>query len=133
MPEFDAATRSFLEERHFATIATIDADGMPLQAVVWYQLRDDGSILFNSLVGRRWPANLLRDPRLAVVVEHGYQYVAMRGEAEHLHDGDEAVEDILELAARYETGAELEQRSAAFRTQARISFLFRPRTILVHH
>ena len=83
MPELDDATRAFLEAPgRFATIATIDPDGSPLQAVVWYRLEPDGSILINSLVGRRWPDNLLRDPRMSLTVEFGYDYVAMRGEAE---------------------------------------------------
>ena len=90
-------------------------------------------MLINSLVGRRWPENLLRDPRMSVTVEHGYDYVSMRGEAERLHEGDAAVADILALAARYETGEEYERRARGFRTQARISFVFRPRTLLVHH
>ena len=80
MLELDVATRAFLEAPgRFATIATIDPDGSPLQAVVWYRLRDDGSILINSLVGRRWPSNLLRDPRMSVTVEHGYDYVVHAG------------------------------------------------------
>lgn len=134
MIELEASTRDFLEAPgRFATIATIDPDGSPLQAVVWYQLLDDGSILFNSLMGRRWPENLLRDPRMSLTVEHGYDYVSMRGEAEQLHAGDAAVADILALAARYETGAELERRATGFRKQARISFVFRPRSVLVHH
>ena len=134
MIELDPPTRAFLEAPgRYATIATIDPDGSPLQAVVWYQLRDDASILINSLVGRRWPQNLLRDPRMSVTVEQGYDYVSMRGEAETLHGGDAAVADILALAARYETGEEYERRARGFRPQARISFVFRPRTLLVHH
>ncbi len=133
-PELDAPTRTFLEAPdRFATIATIDPDGAPLLAVIWYRLEADGSMMINSLVGRRWPDNLLRDPRISVLVEHGYDYVAMRGEVEVLHEGWAAVDDILALAAMYHTGEELERKSAGFRTQARISFLFRPRTLLVHH
>ena len=134
MPELDAATRAFLDAPgRFATIATIDPDGSPLQAVVWYRLEPDGSILINSLQGRRWPENLLRDPRISVTVEHGYDYVSMRGRADLLRDGDAAVADIVALAARYETGEAYERRVRDFRGQARVSFLFRPRTILVHH
>ncbi len=134
MPVLDEATAAFLEEAgRFATIAVIDSDGSPLQAVVWYQLRDDGSILINSLAGRRWPTSLVRDPRMSLTVEHGYDYVSMRGEAELLHDGPAAVADILALAARYETGDEFERRAAGFRKQERVSFRFWPRSVLVHH
>jgi PPOX class probable F420-dependent enzyme len=134
MVELDPAARAFLAApERFATIATIDPDGSPLLAVIWYRLEADGSMLINSLVGRRWPDNLLRDPRMSMLVEHGYEYVAVRGEVEVLHEGTPAVEDILALAAIYHTGEELEQKSAGFRRQARISFLFRPRTLLFHH
>ena len=65
------ATRTFLGRPGlYATIATIDADGSPRQAVIWYRV-DGDEIVINSLVGRRWPANLLRDPRIAVAVHDG--------------------------------------------------------------
>mgnify|MGYP006361193657 CR=1 FL=1 len=54
--------------RRFATLATIDADGAPRQAVVWYRLDPDGRITVNSADGRRWPANLRRDPRCSLSV-----------------------------------------------------------------
>lgn len=133
MIELDAEVRAFLERpRRFATIATIDADGRPRQAVVWYRLEPDGSLLVNSLVGRRWPENLLRDPRVSVLVPEGYGYVAIRGEAERLHDGQAAEDDILALAALYERGEELRKRQAGFRGLARISFLIRPHAVTVH-
>ncbi len=135
MIELSAEVRAFLERpRRFATIATIDADGMPRQAVVWFRLEPDGSILVNSLVGRRWPANLLRDPRVSVLVTtEGYDYVAIRGVAERLHEGQAAEDDIVALAALYERGEELRKRQAGFRGLARISFLVRPRSVTVHH
>ncbi len=59
--------RAFLDDTRFGTIATIDPDGSPRQAVIWYTLEGE-EIVFNSAVGRRWPANLLRDPRVALSV-----------------------------------------------------------------
>ena len=60
----DPAIRAFLERPRFATLSTVNADGAPFSAVVWYALEGD-RILFNSSNGRRWPANLRRDPRIA--------------------------------------------------------------------
>ena len=51
----------------FATLATLDPDGTPRQAVIWYRLDADGRIVINSADGRRWPANLRRDPRCSLV------------------------------------------------------------------
>ena len=52
MFELDPTVRAFLERpRRFATIATIDADGMPRQAVVWYRV-DPGQLAGGSAVAR---------------------------------------------------------------------------------
>ena len=59
--------RAFLDDERYATISTIDPDGGPRQAVVWYTL-DGDEFVINSRIGRRWPSNLLRDPRIALSV-----------------------------------------------------------------
>jgi PPOX class probable F420-dependent enzyme len=98
---FQGWAREFLQRAiTFATLATLEVDGAPLQAVIWYALRED-SILVNSAVGRRWPTNLLRDPRFSFVVESGYEWVGVRGVAEALSDPDQAQEDIAAMARRY--------------------------------
>ncbi len=56
----------------------------------------------------------------------------MATRAERLHEGSPAVEDIVTLATLSHTGEELERTVAAFRTRARISFLFRARSVMVH-
>lgn len=133
MPTLEPRVRDFLTTPgRYATLATIEPDGSPLQAVVWYELEEDGSVLINSLEGRRWPTNLRRDPRAALTVEEGYDYVSLRGTAEHLHDGEAASRDIERLARRYATGRDLEQRLAGFRGQRRVSFRFHPRSVTLH-
>ncbi|MFN8518313.1 MAG: TIGR03618 family F420-dependent PPOX class oxidoreductase [Chloroflexota bacterium] len=133
MPDLAPDVREFLATPgRYATLATIDADGSPLQAVIWYALEADGTVLINSLEGRRWPANLLRDPRASLTVEDGYDYVSMRGTAEHLHDGEAASRDIERLARLYATGDDLERKLAGFRGQRRVSFRFHPRSALRH-
>ena len=82
--------RAFLERPNvFGTLATLGPDGSPLQAVIWFGLRGD-DILVNSAVGRRWPTNLLRDPRCSLVVEQGYEWVGMRCLAEPLSEQEQA-------------------------------------------
>jgi len=66
-----AEVRSFLDEPHFASLASVGESGAPNQAVIWYRLQDDGRILVNSREGRRWPANLKRDPRCTLAVFWG--------------------------------------------------------------
>lgn len=115
----------------FATLATILPSGLPHQAVLWFALRDDDSILVNARVGRTWPANLLRDPRFSLMVEQGADWVAATGTAEAVTDREQAVEDIVALAHRYHAGDHdtIARAEASFRKQERISFLLHPERI----
>lgn len=122
---------NFLASPRYATIATINADGSPHQAVVWYLLRDDHLVL-NSKVGRRWPSNLLRDPRLSLTVEDGLDYVSLAGTVEALTDQSQAQADIAEMARRYDPPDAAERAIAEFRRQQRISFHFHPQTTHAH-
>ena len=77
-PSLPDHVRAFLDDVRFATIATIDPDGTPRQAVIWYTL-DGDEIVINSAVGRRWPTNLLRDPRMSLAVVDGAMAIAGSG------------------------------------------------------
>ena len=118
----------------FATLATINPDGTPHLAVIWYKVQPDGSILINSKAGRRWPDNLLRDARCSLAIEAGARWVVVRGQAVALDDRTQGIEDICSLAVWYEGDdpAALETRFANFRAQHRISFHLQPRSITVH-
>jgi PPOX class probable F420-dependent enzyme len=118
----------------FGTLATLEADGAPLQAVVWFTLGGD-DLLVNSAVGRRWPTNLLRDPRFSLVVEQGYEWVGIRGLAEALGDREQAQQDIAAMARRHHVDdpARAERLiRESFQRQERISFLLHPRAITEH-
>jgi PPOX class probable F420-dependent enzyme len=120
--------RRFLEAPHAAAIATIDPDGAPRQAVAWYRLEPDGRILVNSRIGRRWPANLLRDPRVALAVTDGrnlWSWVGLTGVVDETVDTEQAREDICELAHRYEDGQPSPKLLERFRSEPRISFYIR--------
>jgi PPOX class probable F420-dependent enzyme len=122
-----AGVREFLDAPRFVTVATIDPDGAPRQAVLWYRLEDD-EIVLNSAVGRRWPANLERDPRIALSVTDsadGYRWVGLTGEATVIADQATAQADIAEMARRYHAD-DPEQAERLIRNQflrqQRISF-----------
>ena len=127
--------REMLERpRGFATLATLATDGSPHQAVIWFAVRGD-SILVNSAVGRRWPSNLIRDPRFSFMIEHDYDWVAVRGRAEVLHDLDQAQEDIAAMARRYhDDDPDKAERliRERFQQQERIGFLLHPTAVFEH-
>jgi PPOX class probable F420-dependent enzyme len=130
--------RDFLSTgRHFATIATIDADGTPRQALIWYRM-DGDDIIINSLVGRRWPTNLLRDPRISVAVTHsddGYRWVGIVGSAEPITDQASAQADIAAMARHYHADEPDEAETmiaTRFEKQERISFRIRAANVHDH-
>lgn len=127
-PTLSPDGRRFLEAPRYAVVATINPDGSVLQAVVWYDLLGD-AIVFNSRVGRRWPANLGRDPRISFIVSDGDDYIAMHGEVEIDEDPVRGQKVILGLAERYEPTADPQTQAAAFAGQHRVTFELRPTRI----
>ena len=100
------AIRTFLARPRFAALASIDPDGTPHQAVVWYAL-DGDTILVNSRRGRRWPANLERNTNVHLAVyddEEPTHWVGLKGHARLLRDGGPALDDIKALSRRYGDG-----------------------------
>jgi len=128
---------AFLDDLRFATITTIDPDGAPRQAVIWYTV-DGDEIVINSAVGRRWPSNLVRDPRIAFSVidaADGYRWVGLTGTVEANTDHDTSQADIAAMARRYHAHEPEEAErlvTERFERQARISFRFRAATLHDH-
>lgn len=124
MPSLPDHVRAFLDVPRFATIATTDDDGAPRQAVIWFLL-DGETIVINSLHGRRWPANLRRDGRIAIAVTDAtdQSWVGLTGTVDVVDDQAQAQADIAAMARRYEEPAEAEAVIASrFSKQRRVSF-----------
>ena len=121
--------RAFLERPHVASVASTDDDGTPRQAVAWYRLDPDDRILLNSRTPRRWCANLVRDPRVALSVidpADPYRWLGVTGLVDEvIEDVDRARDDIVALAHRYHPEGPTASSIAAFRRQPRVSFLVR--------
>lgn len=122
--------RAFLREPNFVSIGTVDPDGAPRQAVIWFTL-DSDDLIVNSAVGRRWPANLLRDPRVSLAVidrADGLRWVGVTGTAEPITDQPTAQADIAGMARRYHADDPVEAErliSERFERMERISFRVR--------
>lgn len=126
--------REMLERRGvFGTLATVSADGSPFQAVIWYLVRGD-TLVINSKVGRVWPTNLLRDARVSLVIEDGYDWVGVRGRAQAVADQPTAQADIAEMARRYhgDDPQQAERMVRAFEAQERITFIVHIERVTEH-
>ncbi len=117
--------RTFLEEKRFGVLATVNANGSPQQTVMWYELRGD-TVVMNTKRGRTKDRNLIRDPRASLCVEDGFRYVTLEGTIEFVEDQATAQADIAALARRYHEAARAEQ-------MARELFALQERVTLVLH
>ena len=107
MPEVSAEVAAFLERPLVATIATLDRDGAPRIAPIWFQWAPGPSgggaaYLFTSRRTLKW-RNILRDPRASLCVddrEVPYRSVVVDGVA--VEDTErELFELVSELALAY--------------------------------
>ena len=126
------AMRAFLDERRFAVLATINADGTPQLTVMWYELRGD-TIVMNTKRGRKKDRNLTRDPRASLCVEDGFRYLTLEGVIEIVEDPATAQADIAALARRYHDPDEAERMAReVFTPQERVTLLLHIERADVH-
>jgi len=119
----DSEVHKLLSDPNFAVVSTFNADGSILSTIVWISA-EDSIVAVNSAKGRRWPANLERDPRItALVYEAGnpYNYVGIRGRVTATTEG--ADEHINALTKKY-----INQDEYPFRQpgEERIKFVIQP-------
>lgn len=94
-----------LASGHTLQVATIDPDGFPHLAPMWYVMRD-GQITFRSFTKSQKIVNLRRDPKVAVLLESGESYnelrgVMIRGNATLIDDRATVLSIYGALAAKY--------------------------------
>jgi PPOX class probable F420-dependent enzyme len=116
----DPQVARLLAEPNHAVVSTFNDDGSVHSTVVWVDVVD-GKVAVNTAVGRTWPTNLERDPRVTVLVyDQGnpYEYVEIRGRAQGRTEG--ADEHIDRLAKKYLGVDEYPYRTAS---EQRITYL----------
>ena len=132
MAQVDEKVRTFLEERRFAVLATINPDGMPQQSTMWYYV-DGDEIVMNTRRGRIKERNLARDPRLSFCVEDGYEYVTLTGTATLIYDQDTAQADIRRMAIMNHGEEQGEaQAQRLFRRQERVTIRMQVDKVSAH-
>lgn len=102
----DAEVRTFLASSpaHTAKLATVRADGRPHVAPVWYEVDDDGAIVFNTAESTVKGRNLRRDPRASVCVDDDrppFSFVLVEGVVELSDDLDDVRNWATRIGRRY--------------------------------
>jgi hypothetical protein len=106
----EAEVRSFLTALPARTgkLATVRADGRPHIAPVWYDVDDDGSLVFNTGESTVKGRNIRREPRVSLCVDDDrppFSFVVVEGVAEISEDLGEVRRWAGRLGGRY-MGAE---------------------------
>lgn len=101
----DAELTEFLDSGHTLQVASIDADGYPHLAPMWYVVQD-GKIVFRSFTKSQKIVNLKRNPKVSVLLESGETYdelkgVMIRGTATLIDDRAKVLEIYGAIAAKY--------------------------------
>ena len=102
MSELTEKQKQFIAGNPYvATATTLRDDGSPHNTIVWIDA-EDGTVTFNTAVGRAKERHLRKDPRAAVTIVHPentYLWVSISGRAELTTDG--ADDQIDKLAKKY--------------------------------
>jgi PPOX class probable F420-dependent enzyme len=102
MSQLTDKQRDFIAANPYVgTATTLRQDGSPHNTIVWVDA-EDGTVTFNTAVGRAKERHLRRDPRAAITIvdpENSYLWVSVSGPAELTTEG--ADEQIDHLAKKY--------------------------------
>jgi hypothetical protein len=104
----DEERDAFLGEQRVCRVASVDAAGNPHVTPLWF-VWDGAHLWLNSIVRAQRHANLLRNPRIAVVVDAGNDYFDLRGV-----EFSGTVRAVGEQPRTDAQNAELQQVEAAF-------------------
>lgn len=99
--ELNRAQRALFDDKNFAVVATVNPDSQPQLSVVWCKT-DGNDVLISTTVDRRKHRNLVRDPRVTILVnpsDNPYSYVEIRGTATLTEEGGRELID--DLAVQY--------------------------------
>lgn len=69
---------AFLAEQRTCRVATVSKDGRPHVGALWFVWDGTSLWLYSIVRSQRW-TDLLRDPRVSVVIDDGVEYGELRG------------------------------------------------------
>ena len=126
MAQLDQQQEQFLEQPFVGVATTLRDDGSPHNTVVWVDV-ENGTVSFNTAVGRAKERHLRKNPRVALTIvdpADPYKWVSLSGQAELTTDG--ADPQIDKLAKKYLGKDEYPWRNPA---EQRISVRIRPEKV----
>jgi PPOX class probable F420-dependent enzyme len=118
----DEGVRKLLDDPNYAVISTLNPDGSVHNTIVWISTEND-AVAVNSALGRKWPTNLQRDPRVTVLVQEDgnpYEFTEIRGTAAATREG---ADDHINALARKYNGEDFQGGRPG---DERIKFVVRP-------
>lgn len=129
--QFSERARQLLREPLMGVFAIQRPDGTLVQTEMWYDLRDDGTVLMNTIKFRRKYAHLQQSPVVSLLISRGnYQYVTMNGTVTLNEDPETAQNDVRLLAERYLGIEEAEKiMREEFSLEERVSIVLKPTRI----
>jgi PPOX class probable F420-dependent enzyme len=98
--------RSFLNERRFAVLATLNPKGTIQQSVMWYRL-DGDTVVMNTAKGRVKYRNIANNEAISICIEDGLRSVTIAGEVDIDEDPVRGIEEIQRIGRRYDTEEEV--------------------------
>ncbi|MGY1982765.1 PPOX class F420-dependent oxidoreductase [Nocardia gipuzkoensis] len=115
----DDIVRTLIDSPHAAVLATANADGRPQSSVIFVDY-DGDTLLFSTIEGRLKTRNMVRDPRVSLLVlsRADGRYVEVRGRVEITDDPDKTL--LTAMYAKYMGGATPPPEPEAHRLIVRI-------------
>ncbi|WP_280311979.1 PPOX class F420-dependent oxidoreductase [Nocardia abscessus] len=115
----DDTVRTLIDGPHAAVLATANADGRPQSSVILVAY-DGDTQLFSTIEGRLKTRNMVRDPRVSLLVlsRTDGRYVEVRGRVEITDDPDKTL--LTAMYAKYMGGATPPPEPEAHRLIVRI-------------
>jgi hypothetical protein len=113
-------------------LATVRADGRPHVAPIWYEVDDDGGLLFNTGALTVKGRNLLRENRAAVCVDDDrppFSFVIVEGEVEITHNLAEVRLWAARIGGRYMGAERAEEYGVRNGVEGELLVRLRPQTV----
>ena len=118
---------------HTGKLATVRADGRPHLAPVWYDVDDDGTLVFNTGASTVKGRNLTRDPRASVCVDDErppFSFVVVEGVAELSDDPSDLRAWAARIGGRYMGADRAEEYGARNGVPGELVVRLRPRQVV---